>query len=671
MKTRLSLAAFLFLIFLTPNVLSQDFIITCDKDVYACLRNCEAICNITNNVTHAVKINITGIFPNYEGLELEDILILKNVTYNITVPDYSYQNFTCYNSNTSTYGSWVFNSTLDYHICNVTDSSMECLNVYTINFVNDTCESYAFLGFRNVTRWKWSYEPFDYKWLILLPSNKKGIRGRHENGGGGVAQGSTVTVKFKFKVPISSEGKFDIEVKGDSGEYSLLDPWWNSNWLYRKNITINNTQNSNTLTDYQVMVIVDTQTLISDGKLRSDCGDIRFTWYNATDGTETEIPYWLESGCNTTTTKIWIKVPYIPANGYTTVYMYYGNPSATSVGNPEEVFVFYDDFSSDPTTSGKWTYYKYAGVSSEFYWNSAEGTLYLTRAVSGKKGVMAFMTLNESLDTGFYVQFDYRAGGGEYGGDSGFTFAFYKDEQPYTTYGRCTYGGMLGLDAYDGSNVIQSKGYEVEYDSWDEGGDPSDEHVAVTETFSSSDVRDNTHYGTYTTTLVQDNVWHNSAIYFDKGANHIKVYIDGSKLIDFSGNPFSSYGYSYDGFGFSAGAHLYPNDHVIDNVSLAKYVEPSPTYTIGAEETAEYISITLNYTSVDFGSLIPSTTNNPATDNGLYGIEIDTNCDARLTFYSPSTPLTYDTYTIPNENLKFNYTFDTTSYTTLLSLIHI
>ncbi|MDT7859142.1 MAG: hypothetical protein RQ930_03855, partial [Candidatus Aenigmarchaeota archaeon] len=36
--------------------------------------------------------------------------------------------------------------------------------------------------------------------------------------------------------------------------------------IYKKPITIDNTQNSNTLTDYQVLVNLDTQSLISQGK---------------------------------------------------------------------------------------------------------------------------------------------------------------------------------------------------------------------------------------------------------------------------------------------------------------------------------------------------------------------------------------------------------------------
>jgi hypothetical protein len=99
----------------------------------------------------------------------------------------------------------------------------------------------------------------------------------------------------------------------------------NSQWGYRKPITISNS-GSSALTYYQVLVTLDTSSLISTGKMRSNCGDIRFT---DSDGS-TLLNYWLESGCNSANTKIWVKVPYIPASSTKTIYVYYGNPSATS-----------------------------------------------------------------------------------------------------------------------------------------------------------------------------------------------------------------------------------------------------------------------------------------------------------------------------------------------------
>jgi len=129
--------------------------------------------------------------------------------------------------------------------------------------------------------------------------------------------------------------------------------------LYRKPIIINNTSNPSTLTDYQVLVAVDTASLVTAGKLQSDCDDLRFTdnsiSYNTGDWTN-NYPYWIESGCNTATTKIWVKVDSITASSNKTIYMYYGNTSAESLSNGDNTFEFFDDFNeSSLDTVTNWT----------------------------------------------------------------------------------------------------------------------------------------------------------------------------------------------------------------------------------------------------------------------------------------------------------------------------
>jgi len=120
--------------------------------------------------------------------------------------------------------------------------------------------------------------------------------------------------------------------------------WWNSSWLYRTPIAI--AENSgNNLTDYQIGLIVNTASLIAAGKMRSDCGDLRF----ADDGTQ--LSFYLEIGCNTPSTLIWVKVPFIPANSTVTIYMYYGNASATSASNGDNTFEFFDDASTNKSSS--------------------------------------------------------------------------------------------------------------------------------------------------------------------------------------------------------------------------------------------------------------------------------------------------------------------------------
>jgi len=125
---------------------------------------------------------------------------------------------------------------------------------------------------------------------------------------------------------------------------------WLSGWKYRKPITISNTNNPNGLADFQVLVVVDTASLVSAGKMKSDCSDIRFT-----DENGTLLPYWIEDGtANTENTRIWVKVPSIPAGSTKTIFMYYGNPSASPASNGDAVFLFFDDFNGVTLNTSKW-----------------------------------------------------------------------------------------------------------------------------------------------------------------------------------------------------------------------------------------------------------------------------------------------------------------------------
>mgnify|MGYP003965244991 FL=1 len=78
-------------------------------------------------------------------------------------------------------------------------------------------------------------------------------------------------------------------------------------------------------TDYDVLLELDTATMISGGTLQSDCDDLRF--YDTDD--TTPLNYWVESGCNTSTTQVWITVPSIPV-GNKNIYLHYNDPAMTN-----------------------------------------------------------------------------------------------------------------------------------------------------------------------------------------------------------------------------------------------------------------------------------------------------------------------------------------------------
>lgn len=107
--------------------------------------------------------------------------------------------------------------------------------------------------------------------------------------------------------------------------------WWNITWSYRKSIAITNSSGS-TLTDYQIQILddEDLSALVSAGKLESTLADLRFT-----DTNHRVLDYWIEDDTNASV-NVWIKVPSIPTIG-TTVYMYYGNSSASDESDATKI----------------------------------------------------------------------------------------------------------------------------------------------------------------------------------------------------------------------------------------------------------------------------------------------------------------------------------------------
>lgn len=107
-------------------------------------------------------------------------------------------------------------------------------------------------------------------------------------------------------------------------------------WQYAKEIVVTNTGDRN-LSDYQVRMIVDTATEIAAGRMRSDCGDVRFVIVDGT-GLASAIPYFMDGAANTATTPFWVKVPSLPSGETTKVYMLYGKPDAQSASSGPATF---------------------------------------------------------------------------------------------------------------------------------------------------------------------------------------------------------------------------------------------------------------------------------------------------------------------------------------------
>jgi hypothetical protein len=168
---------------------------------------------------------------------------------------------------------------------------------------------------------------------------------------------------------------------------SSASAWWNDDWLYRKQFTINSSQVTADLENFPILVSVTDGDLAS--KAQSDGDDIVFTIEQGN-----KLDHEIESYDATTGTLVaWVKIPNLDGDQDSNFYMYYGNPTTDNMQRPEEVWGdFYDAtwHMNDTTTFTDSTRNSYGGTN-----NGA------TLNTSGKMANALDFTGSEYIDTEF------------------------------------------------------------------------------------------------------------------------------------------------------------------------------------------------------------------------------------------------------------------------------
>ncbi len=114
-----------------------------------------------------------------------------------------------------------------------------------------------------------------------------------------------------------------------------LNAQWEG-WYWQRAIIIYNSGSA--LSNYQVKIDLNSSNF-NFVNANSDGSDLRVT----DSDQKTQISFWIEEWDATRQTAIfWVKVPSIPA-GEKTIYLYYGNSSATNVSSGESTFILFDD----------------------------------------------------------------------------------------------------------------------------------------------------------------------------------------------------------------------------------------------------------------------------------------------------------------------------------------
>ena len=149
----------------------------------------------------------------------------------------------------------------------------------------------------------------------------------------GAAEYIAPPAKTKTMVQLSEQ----IARRGTATTASLSiaetqDPWYNTDWQYRRNITINHNLVSASLSGFPVLVDVTNESLASNAQ--SDGDDFLFT-----DSSGTKLAHEIESYDSGSGHLVaWVNVPNLSASEDTVLYMYYGNPTAGNQQNPMAVW---------------------------------------------------------------------------------------------------------------------------------------------------------------------------------------------------------------------------------------------------------------------------------------------------------------------------------------------
>jgi hypothetical protein len=101
--------------------------------------------------------------------------------------------------------------------------------------------------------------------------------------------------------------------------------WWNTSFTKRIQLTIDNKDQAITFTNQAVLVRLDSS-IVAYSNLNSDGSDIRFIGADHTTVYSHEIEKWDVNGYS----YIWVKIPSVTASSDVTLFMYFGNSSATT-----------------------------------------------------------------------------------------------------------------------------------------------------------------------------------------------------------------------------------------------------------------------------------------------------------------------------------------------------
>ena len=321
---------------------------------------------------------------------------------------------------------------------------------------------------------------------------------------------------------------------------------------YRKQINISS---SAALTNFPVNISIDTQSLISAGKMNASCKDIRFV----NNSNNQLFSYWIESGCNTTSTSIWVNVSSLSI-GTNTIYVYYGNLSAPKVSNGTNTFILFDEFD----TSAQWTTSD-SRIIVDTTDKRVEGTVY--RDYDSR----LYHQLNTPLTGDFHIQYKVQW----YSTPGNWQLVFFELSNTNPVSRSSNPANSVSGHFYQSTNPILD--FQL-FNSTGDGVNPDESSGSIICTngqwYNVQSIRNGT-------TLTSK--WWDSA-HSESSPNYIEIWSN----IEVA--TYNYFRYRNEDTNSSEVLTFYS-----DNITIRKYTSIGPTITIGSEETALNDNITRDF----------------------------------------------------------------------------
>lgn len=143
--------------------------------------------------------------------------------------------------------------------------------------------------------------------------------------------------------------------------------WWNTNYTFRQRLTVtNNNLTTNIPPMFTQNFTLNTQQLVSTGKMRPDGNDLRIAWWNSSSASWLEIDRLNITNFNTpsTTVRFGTQKTISPGGIDGNYYVYYGNSQTVAApSNGGNVYLFEDNFdrTASSTVGSGWVEHEAGG----------------------------------------------------------------------------------------------------------------------------------------------------------------------------------------------------------------------------------------------------------------------------------------------------------------------